>query len=127
MEHPASAETRVAPHPWVWAGLYFPLGLAIGYPSVALGYLGSRSGLTLDGVAAIVGMTFLGSGWKFLWAPIGDYTLTRKTWYVIAVSLVALGLLALTVVPVSAATAGLLSALTLLTTVASVPRPTMKK
>ena len=72
------AATRTAPHPWVWAVLYFPLGLAFGFPSVALGYLGSRAGLDLSAVAGIVGMTFLGSGWKFLWAPVGDYTLDRK-------------------------------------------------
>jgi len=107
------------PHPWVWAVLYFPLGLAIGFPSVALGYLGSQAGLDVSAVAAIVGMTFLASGWKFLWAPIGDYTLSRKGWYLIAVTLVALGLLAMTVIPLSAATAPLVSALTLVCTVAA--------
>jgi MFS family permease len=99
--------------------LYFPLGLAIGYPSVALGYLGSQAGLSVGVVAAIVGMTFLASGWKFLWAPVGDYTLSRKTWYVTAVSLVAAGLVALTVIPVSAGTTWLLKALTLITTAAA--------
>jgi MFS family permease len=93
--------------------------MAIGYPSVALGYLGSQAGLTVGAVAAIVGMTFVASGWKFLWAPIGDYTLSRKAWYIIAVSLVAIGLAALTVIPVSAKTTGLLSTLTLVTTVAA--------
>jgi MFS family permease len=110
---------RVVPHPWVWAVLYFPLGLAIGFPSVALGYLGSRAGLDVSAVAAIVGMTFLASGWKFLWAPVGDYTLSRKAWYLIAVSLVALGLVAMTVVPLTARTAPLVSALTLGSTVAA--------
>ena len=116
---PSANLPRVAPHPWVWAVLYFPLGMAIGYPAVALGYLGSRAGLNVNAVATIVGMTFVASGWKFLWAPIGDYTLSRKTWYLIAVSLVAIGLVALTVVPVSSETTGLLSMLTLLTTVAA--------
>lgn len=115
----ASPVTRRVPHPWVWAVLYFPLGLAIGFPSVALGYLGSRSGLDVSAVAAIVGMTFLASGWKFLWAPIGDYTLSRKRWYLISVTLVALGLVAMTVIPLSARTAPLVSALTLLCTVAA--------
>ncbi len=116
---PQSISVRITPHPWVWAVLYFPLGLAIGFPSVALGYLGSRSGLGVSEVAAIVGMTFLASGWKFLWAPIGDYTLSRKSWYLIAVSLVAIGLVAMTMIPVSRATAPLLSTLTLMTTVAA--------
>jgi MFS transporter, PAT family, beta-lactamase induction signal transducer AmpG len=109
----------VTPHPWVWAVLYFPLGLAIGFPSVALGYLGSRAGLDVSAVAGIVGMTFLGSGWKFLWAPVGDYTLTRKRWYLVAVSAVAIGLVAMTVVPLSRATVPLVSILTLASTVAA--------
>jgi MFS transporter, PAT family, beta-lactamase induction signal transducer AmpG len=121
MSSPADTQpaTRPAPHPWVWAVLYFPLGLAIGFPSVALGYLGSRAGLAVSTVAAIVGMTFLAGGWKFLWAPVADYTLSRKTWYLIAVSVTALGLVAMTVTPIRPDTAPLLSALTLLTTVAA--------
>jgi PAT family beta-lactamase induction signal transducer AmpG len=118
IETPA-AVPQTAPHPWVWAVLYFPMGLAIGFPSVALGYLGARSGLGVSAVAAIVGMTFLANGWKFLWAPVGDYTLTRKTWYLIAITLVATGLLAMTVIPISPATAPLLSVLTLITSVAA--------
>lgn len=119
------AEFRLAPppiavpHPAVWAVLYFPLGLAIGFPSVALGYLGSRAGLDVSAVAAIVGMTFLGSGWKFLWAPLGDYTLSRKRWYLIAVSLVSVGLLAMTMIPLSAPTVPVVSALVLVCTVAA--------
>jgi MFS family permease len=114
-----AAMPAARPHPWVWAVLYFPLGLATGFPSVALGYLGSRSGMAVSAVAGIVGMTFLAGGWKFLWAPIGDYTLSRKKWYLISVSLVAVGLVALTVVPVSPATAPLLSALTLAVCIAA--------
>ncbi len=112
-------ESRAVPHPFVWMVLYFPLGLATGFPSVALGYLGSRAGLDVSAVAAIVGMTFVGGGWKFLWAPVGDYTLTRKTWYLIAIAGISLGLLAMTAIPLSRATAPLLSALTLATTVAA--------
>jgi MFS transporter, PAT family, beta-lactamase induction signal transducer AmpG len=110
---------RAAPHPWVWAVLYFPLGLVIGFPTVALGYLGARSDLGVSAIAGIVGMTFLANGWKFLWAPVGDYTLTRKSWYLIAVSLVGLGLIAVTGIPISTRTAPLLSALTLLSSIAA--------
>jgi hypothetical protein len=35
--------TARVPHPWLFAVLYFPTGLMIGYPSVALGYLGHRA------------------------------------------------------------------------------------
>ncbi len=114
-----SPRARAVPHPWVWAVLYFPLGLTFGFPSVAIGYLGSRAGLGVSAVASIVGMTFLAAGWKFLWAPIGDYTLSRKSWYLIAVSFVALGLVAMTSIPVSAATTPVLSVLAFATTVAA--------
>jgi MFS family permease len=114
-----SAPARTAPHPWVWAVLYFPLGLAIGFPSVALGYLGARADLQVSAIAGIVGMTFLANGWKFLWAPIGDYTLSRKSWYLIAVSAVGLGLIAMTSIPISSRTAPLLSGLVLLSSVAA--------
>src|SRR5512138_462284 len=110
----AATAARRVPHPWVWAVLYFPLGLAIGFPSVALGYLGSRAGLAVSTIAGIVGMTFLAGGWKFLWAPVADYTLSRKKWYLIAVSLTGLGVFAMTVAPITPDTAALLSALTLI-------------
>src|SRR5512146_3160454 len=98
-----TAPVRQTPHLWVWAVLYFPLGLSFGFPSVALGYLGSRAGLPVSAIAAIVGMTFLASGWKFVWAPVGDYTLSRKKWYLIAITVVSAGFIAITLVPLSQA------------------------
>ncbi len=111
--------TRAVPHPFVWLVLYFPLGLANGFPAVALGYLGIRAGLDVSSVAAIVGMTFIGGGWKFLWAPVGDYTLSRKRWYLISIAAISAGLLAMTAIPLTRETAPVLSALTLFTIVAA--------
>lgn len=108
-----------ARHPWVFAVLYFPYGLSIGFPSIALGYLGRRAGMPTSAIAGIVGMSFLAAGWKFLWAPLGDYTLSRKRWYLLAVGLVSSGLVALTAVPLSPASAPLLAALVLLTSVSA--------
>ena len=107
-----------APHPWRFAVLYFPYGLTIGFPSIALGFLGRRARLPTSAIAAIVGMSFLAAGWKFLWAPLGDYTLTRKRWYLLAVVMIATGLVSLTVVPLSPRTVPFLSLLVLLTSVA---------
>jgi MFS family permease len=103
--------TRVAQHPWVYAVLYFPMGLMLGYPSVALGYLGARAGLPISSIAAIVGMSFLAHGFKFIWAPLGDYTLSRKRWWIIAAVGMVIGMFAITVTPISAATVPLLSLL----------------
>ena len=114
----ASAPGNRAPHPWLFAVLYFPYGLTIGFPAIALGFLGRRAGLPTSAIAGVVGMSFLAAGWKFLWAPVGDYTLTRKRWYLVAVVLVSAGLITLTVVPLSTRNLPWLSALVLLTSIA---------
>lgn len=114
-----SAAPPVARHPWVWAVLYFPFGLSFGFPSIALGYLAAKAGISISAIAGVVGMTLLASGWKFLWAPIGDYTLTRKRWYLIAIGTVSVGFLAITLVPLSQATMPLLSVLVLMSSVAA--------
>lgn len=113
----SSAALVRPPHPWVWAVLYFPYGLTFGFPAIALGYLGHRAGMPLSAIAGIVGVTFLAAGWKFLWAPLGDYTLSRKRWYVLALGMMVAGLVALTLVPLSAGTLPLVSLLVLFTSV----------
>ncbi|MDQ6925341.1 MAG: MFS transporter, partial [Candidatus Eremiobacteraeota bacterium] len=115
---PAVSPAPAVRHPWVWAVLYFPYGLTFGFPAIALGYLGRRAGVSVSAVAGVVGMSFLAAGWKFLWAPVGDYTLTRKRWYLLALVGLAVGFLALTTVPLSARTVPLVSVLVLLTSIA---------
>ncbi len=117
--HAASGSAPVARHPWVWAVLYFPFGLSFGFPSIALGYLAVKAGVSVSAIAGVVGMTLLASGWKFVWAPIGDYTLSRKRWYLIAIGTVAVGFVAITVVPLSRSTMPLLSVLVLMSSVAA--------
>ena len=117
-------ETTVVPieraprHPWVWAVLYFPFGLTFGFPSIALGYLASRAGVSVSEIAGVIGMTWLASGWKFTWAPLGDYTLSRKRWYLIAITLVSVGFIAMSSVPLEPSTMPLLSGIVLLTSIA---------
>ncbi len=118
IDNPNGLNALRAQRPWVWAVLYFPYGLTFGFPAIALGYLGSRAGMPVSAIAGVVGMAFLAAGWKFLWAPIGDYTLTRKRWYLLAVAMISAGLIALTVVPLSVRTVPLVSLLVLLTSVA---------
>ena len=67
-----------SPHPWRYAALYFPMGLMIGYPSVALGYLSSQAGLPVSTAASMVGMAFFAHAFKFLWAPLADYSLVAQ-------------------------------------------------
>ncbi len=114
----SSAPAPAARHPWVWSVLYFPYGLTFGLPSIALGYLASRAGVSVSAIAGVIGMTYLAAGWKFVWAPLGDYTLSRKRWYLIAISLVSLGFIAMTIVPLTPRSMPLVSLLVLTTSVA---------
>ncbi|MFN7978090.1 MAG: MFS transporter [Vicinamibacterales bacterium] len=100
-----------AVHPSRYAALYFPMGLMIGYPSVALGYLATRAGLPVSAAAAMVGVAFFAHALKFLWAPVVDYSLTRKTWYRLAIAVMAAVIVALTATPLSGATVPLVTAL----------------
>ena len=114
----SAAPARV-PHPWVFAVLYFPMGLVIGYPSVALGYLANRAGLPVSTSAAIMGMALFAHSFKFVWAPLGDSTLSRKRWYLIAATLMGAGLFTLTVTPIRASSVPLLSVVVLGSNVAA--------
>src|SRR5262252_9822587 len=106
------------PHPWVWSVLYFPFGLTFGFPSIALGFLARNAGVSVGAISGVVGMSWLPSGWKWVWAPLGDYTLSRKTWYRIAIALVSIGFIAMSSLPLSPRTMPLLSLVVLLTCVA---------
>ena len=102
-----------APHPWRYAALYFPMGLMIGYPSVALGYLSSRAGLPVSAAAAMVGSAFFAHAFKFIWAPLADYSLSRKAWYRLAIGVMSLVIVALTATPMRESNVPLLSVLVL--------------
>ena len=107
-----------APHPWVWSVLYFPFGLTFGFPSIALGFLASQAGVSVGAISGVVGMSWLPSGWKWVWAPLGDYTLSRKLWYRIAITLVSAGLITMASLPLSPRTMPLLALVVLLTSTA---------
>src|SRR6185369_12069104 len=119
MSHvPLAAPAPRTPHPWVWSVLYFPFGLTFGFPSIALGFLASQNGVSVGAISGVVGMSWLPSGWKWVWAPLGDYTLSRKLWYRVAITLVSVGFITMSSVPLSPRTMPLLSLVVLLTCVA---------
>src|SRR5262249_1331171 len=57
--------------------------------------------------------------WKFFWSPIGDKTLSRTIWYLISCTICALGLFATAVLPLRADTMTLMTAMVLLTNLAT--------
>ena len=82
--------TTVAPHPtrapapWVWMLLNLPFGATSGYVAVTLGFIAKQQGLDDEVVGGLVAASLFPHTWKFLFAPLADLTLSRKTWYIIA-------------------------------------------
>ena len=83
--------------------LILPFGVMGGYVTVALAYLFSKAGIPVGSVAALVGASILPNTWKFAWAPLVDTTLTRKGWYLIASVVSAAGILVTAILPITAA------------------------
>jgi hypothetical protein len=91
------------PHPVVWAILYLPQGAVTGFVTVALTYLATERGLSIMEGALLGGAQLLTQWLKWLWAPVVDITLTPKRWYLIATALSALGVVAMSAIPISRA------------------------
>lgn len=100
-------------HPSVFMFLILPFGVMGGYVTVALAYLFSHAGVSVDRVAALVAIGILPHTWKFAWAPLVDTTLSRKKWYGIACVATAIGILATGLMPIKQASLPLLTAIIL--------------
>ena len=92
------SERRCA-HPIVFMFLIVPFGTMSGYLTVAVAYLLTQAGVSVEQIAELVAISFVPQTWKFLWAPIADTTLTRKTWYLIAAVISAVGICAMGAIP----------------------------
>lgn len=106
-------------HPAVFLVLFSPFGIASGYLSVTLAYLLTHHGVTVQGIATLTAISFIPQTWKFLWAPIVDTTLTRKSWYVIGALTTAASIAATGFVHAGERTLPLVTLLVLLSSVAS--------
>jgi len=82
--------------------LILPFGAMSGYLTVTVAYTLSQAGLSVEQVAELVAVSFIPQTWKFLWAPIADTTLARKTWYLLASVVSGVGIYATGAIPASA-------------------------
>ncbi len=105
-------------HPVVFMFLILPFGVMSGYLTVAIAYLLSHAGLSVEKIAALVALSFLPHTWKFAWAPIADTTLSRKGWYLIACVVSSAGLWATGALPATAPGLAALSTIVLVSNVA---------
>lgn len=89
--------TRV--HPAAYTVLIAPFGAIGGYVTVAMAFLCTRHELSVQDGALLIASGMFPNVWKFLWAPVADTTLTRKKWYLLSVLFCALGVTAMSAIP----------------------------
>ena len=88
-----------ARHPITFAVLYVPFGVINGFASVALAFMATKRGLSIDQGALLIAASLVPQVWKFLWAPVADATLSRSRWYLISVVVIAAGLFGVAALP----------------------------
>jgi len=98
--------------------LIVPFGAMGGYLSVAIGYQLTQAGVSVEQVAELVAVSYIPQTWKFLWAPVADTTLSRKTWYLLAGIISALGIFLTGAIPADERSLPLLYAAVLVSNVA---------
>src|SRR5947208_7686598 len=108
-----------APHPVVFMILILPFGVMSGYLTVAVVYLLTQAGVSIEQSAELVALSYVPHTWKFLWAPIADTTLTRKKWYLVSSIVSSLGIFATGAMPAEGGSLGALTAIVLLSNLAS--------
>lgn len=112
-------DARRPPHPLAYTLLIVPFGATSGFVTVALAFLATKVGLTVQQGATLIAFSMFPNVWKFFWAPVADKTLTRKRWYLISIAVSALGVFGMATVPLGPATMTPMIALIVLTSIAS--------
>jgi MFS transporter, PAT family, beta-lactamase induction signal transducer AmpG len=105
-------------HPWIFMLLIIPFGVMSGYLSVAIAYLYSKGGVSVEQIAGVLALGIVPHTWKFAWAPVVDVTLNRKAWYLIASVLSAAGIWATGILPSTVASLPMLGTIVLVSNVA---------
>ncbi len=118
MNTSASSQARRVPHPGVFMILIVPFGMLSGFLTVAVAYELLQAGVSVEQIAGLIALSFVPHTWKFLWAPLADITLGRKSWYVLAAVTSAAGLLATAAPPPTSAGLMLLYGVVLVSNVA---------
>jgi hypothetical protein len=95
-----------APHPVVYTILYLPFGALVGFVQVALTFLATQHGLSISEGALLNGAALISQWLKWVWAPVVDVTLTPRKWYVLSTAASALGVFAMSVIPLGPETLG---------------------
>jgi hypothetical protein len=75
---------RVWPAPWAFGVLILPLGMFIGFIWTALPFLLTKSGVAVEDISRMAAILQIPPMLMFLWTPVVDVKLRRRTWLVLA-------------------------------------------
>jgi MFS transporter, PAT family, beta-lactamase induction signal transducer AmpG len=81
-----------SPAPWMFSLLILPLGISVGFKFTPLPFLLAQAGVSFYRIATIASIVHLPAVLGFLWAPLVDTRLRRRTWLVLGALGTALGL-----------------------------------
>ena len=76
-------ERRPAP-PWLFGITNLPYGVYSGFIATAMPYLLRDAGLAVDRIADISALALAPAVWYFLWAPVVDVGIRRRTWLILS-------------------------------------------
>jgi MFS transporter, PAT family, beta-lactamase induction signal transducer AmpG len=79
-------DPRQWPQPWLFGLLVLPLGIYVGFIWTALPLLLSQAGLSIGQIARISAILQIPPILLFLWTPVVDVKLRRRTWLVLGAS-----------------------------------------
>jgi MFS family permease len=71
------------PLPWVFVLMPLPYGIFLGYLQTPLPYLLRQMGYAVDRIGSIEALVFLPMALYFLWSPVVDFWMRRRTWMVL--------------------------------------------
>ena len=87
------------PAPWLFGITALPYGVSNGFVATAMPYLLRNAGLSVDRIAEISALVSTPTIWYFLWAPLVDIGLRRRTWLILMAALSAACLWAALLLP----------------------------
>ena len=90
MNAAATPAPRPQPPPWLFGLTNIPFGVAGGYTSVAMPFVLGQAGIPMSVIGGVSAAVLLPLSWQFLWAPMLDVGLRRRTWLLLAAALGAL-------------------------------------
>src|SRR6516225_10918762 len=85
--------TERHPAPWLFGITVLPYGVYYGFIGTAMPYLLRNSGVAVDRIAGISALALAPAVWYFVWAPLADIGLRRRSWLMLTTALSAFCLL----------------------------------